>query len=167
MQFAEYDRWFSEQANGFSIEPTCLSIGPYVTPTVAPNKPPWKAEWTVLYEDGFYLRVVENWFRRSTSLGGRGERKAFSFHYGPTNPAKNDEGVPLYSDDYPAIIRIDQDTDERGSHLHYEGENHILQSRVQNLRLSNADPFWFIKAVVEHRRSHESFDQIMRFTVTK
>jgi hypothetical protein len=167
MQFAEYDRWFWEQAGGFFFEQGCVPIGPYVTPTVAPNKPPWKAEWTVLFEDGFYFRVVENWFRRRTALGGRGERKAFSFHYGPTNPAKNDEGVPLYSDKYPALIRIDRDTDDRDSHMHYGGENHIPQARVQNLRISNVDPFWFIRAVIEHRRSQDSFDKIMRFTVTK
>jgi hypothetical protein len=124
-------------------------------------------EWTVLFDDGFYLRLVENWYRRSASFGGGGIRKAFSFHYGPTNPDKDDEGVPLYSDKYPAIIRIDEDTDSRGPHLHYNGEDHVPQARVQNLRISDADPFQFIKTVIEHRRSHQRFDRIMRFTVTK
>jgi hypothetical protein len=167
MKFAEYDQWFWAEADEFVWDASCVQIGPYVTPTVTPNKPPWKMEWTVLFGDGFYLRVVENWYRRSTSLGGTGVRKAFSFHYGPTNPTKDDEGVPLYSDQYPAIIRIDQDTDGRSSHLHYNGEDHVPQTRVQNLRISDADPFHFIRAVIEHRRSHQSFDQIMRFTVMK
>jgi hypothetical protein len=167
MQFAEYEKWFEEQASGFDFGAGCVSVGPYLTPTVTPNKPPWKTEWTVLFEDGFYLRVVENWYRRSASLGGRGVRKAFSFHYGPTNPAKDHEGVPIHSDEYPAIIRIDHDTDGRGPHLHFGGEDHIPQGRVQNLRISDADPFQFIRAVVDFRRNRQSFDKIMQFTVTR
>jgi hypothetical protein len=167
MKFTEYDHWFLEQAEGFIWDASCEHIGPYVTPTVTPDRPPWKAEWTVLFGDGFYFRVVENWYRRSANLGGRGVRKAFSFHYGPTNPVRDDEGTPLYSDDYQAIIRIDLDTDGRSAHLHYDGDDHIPQMRVQNLRISEVDPFRFIRAVVEHRSNHQSFDKIMGFTVIR
>jgi hypothetical protein len=166
MTFAEYEAWVAEQVAGFEFDPDCVVIGPYATPTVSPNKPPWKFEWTVLFGDGFYFRVVENWYRRAAGLGGRGYRKAFSFHYGLANPAKDNEGVPLRSDEYSAIIRIDQDADWRGPHLHFGGENHIPQARVKNLRISDADPFQFIQAVIEHRQSGDKFDKILRFTVT-
>jgi hypothetical protein len=167
MTFSEYEEWLAEQTSGVLLDPRCVQIGPYATPTVAPNKPPWKLEWTVLFEDGFYFRVVENWYRRTASLGGRGYRKAFSFHYGPTNPAKDGEGVPLHSENYRAIIRIDQDADWRGPHIHFDGEDHIPQGKVKNLRISDVDPFHFIQAVIEHRQSGDNFDKILRFTVIK
>lgn len=167
MHFPEYVTWLEEQVAETALDQGCIQIGPFATPTVTPNKPPWKFEWTVLFQDGHYFRIVENWYRRSSNLGGKGYRSAFSFHYGPTNPATNDEGVPLPGREYPAIIRIDQDADWRGPHLHFGGEDHIPQGRVQNLRISDVDPFEFISAVIEHRRSNEGFDKIMRFTVTK
>ncbi len=69
----------------------------------------------------------------------------------------------MNSDAYPAVIRIDQDADWRGPHLHFDGEDHIAQSRVKNLRISDVDPFLFIRAVMEHRRSGDRFDNILRF----
>jgi hypothetical protein len=166
MRFEEYDKWFWEQTNGIALGEGSIQIGPYVTPTVTPNKPPWKLEWTVLFEDGFYLRLKEYWYRRSASFGGSGTRQSFSFHYGPTNPSKDVEGVPIYSEGYPATIRIDQDVDWRGPHLHYKGEDHVSQTRVQNLRISDVEPFEFIRAVLEHRKTGQSFETIMRFVVT-
>jgi hypothetical protein len=109
---------------------------------------------------------VENWYRRGSNLGGGGYRNAFSFHYGPANPSKDSEGIPLHSEAHPAIIRIDQD-DRIGPHIHYGGEDHIPQARVRNLRISDVDPFQFIRAVVEHRQSGERFDKILGFMVTK
>jgi len=167
MRFSEYELWLAKQAVNTSFEEGCVHIGPYATPTVEPNKPPWDFEWTVLFKDGHYLRVVEHWYRRGSHLGGGGYRKTFSFHYGPANPSRSTEGVPVPSDAYPAILRIDSDDDWRGPHLHLDGEDHIHQSRVKNLRISDIDPFDFIKAVMEHRKSGEKFEKIMSFTVTK
>lgn len=164
MHFAEYEKWFSEEAARVVLEPNCTQVGPFVTPTVWPNGAPWQADWTVLFNDGFYFRVVENFFRRKTILGAGGYRAAFSFHYGPTNPVADCDGVPLRSPQYPAIIRIDQD-EVCGPHLHYSGEDHILQARVLNLRISDSDMFEFIRAVIEHRSSKKRFDQIIGFTV--
>ena len=167
MRFAEYETWLSGQVDSLVLESGSIQIGPYTTPTVAPNKPPWDMEWTVLFRDGMYFRVVEHWYRRSSALGGHGYRKTFSFHYGPTNPRKDDEGIPFPSDRFPAMIRIDLDVDWRGPHIHFNGEDHILQGRVKNLRISDVEPFEFIRAVMQHRASGETFDKIMQFTVTK
>lgn len=159
MLFSEYDTWFWEETNRITLESDCKSCGPFVTATVSPNRPPWKAEWTVLFRDGLYFRAVENWYRRKAALGGKGYREAFSFHYGPSNPDVDGDGVPLPSPQYPAIIRIDQD-DRSGPHLHYGGEDHIPQSRVLNLRISDAEFFEFIRAVQRHRTTSKGF---MRF----
>jgi hypothetical protein len=166
MRFSEYDRWFSEEVNRISLEPSCKQVGPFVTPTASPNKPPWQTEWTVLFGDDSYFRVVENWYRRKATLGGTGYREAFSFHYGPTNPDADADGVPLRSPQYPAIIRIDQD-DLNGPHLHYNGEDHIPQARVSNLRITDAELFNFIRAVQANRTSGKRFDEILGFKVTK
>jgi hypothetical protein len=110
------------------------------------------------------LCIAEHWYKRKSGLGGAGYRNGFSFHYGPANPQVDDEGVPLRSNSYPAIIRIDQD-DRIGPHLHFHGENHIPQERVQSLRISDVDMFDFIQAVLTHRKNGESFDKIMKFKV--
>jgi hypothetical protein len=166
MHFPEYAKWLAEQVANTTFEKGCVQIGPFATPTVTPDKPPWQMEWTIFFKDGLFLHVVENWYRRGSTLGGGGYRKHFSFHYGPANPARDTDGIPLRSELYPAIIRIDQD-DQIGPHLHYEGEDHIPQDRVKNLRISDMEPFQFIRAVNEYRRSGDKFDKILRFTVTK
>lgn len=166
MHFPEYEKWLTDQVAGIALEQGCVGIGPYATPTVTPNKPPWQMEWTVIFPDGLYFRVKENWFRRGSHLGGGGYRKQFSFHYGPANPATDAEGLPMPSAAYPATIRIDQD-DRIGPHIHFEGEDHIPQRRVRNLRISDADAFDFIRAVIEHRITHDKFDKIMQFMVTR
>jgi hypothetical protein len=167
MRFLEYERWLEERVANASFEDGCVHIGPWATPTVTPNKPPWDLEWVILFKGDYYLRLVEHWYRRGSHLGGGGYRKTFSFHYGPTNPNRNAEGVPLPSDLYPAVLRIDDDDDWRGAHLHFDGENHIIQARVKNLRISDVDLFDFIEAVLEHRRTGKRFDEIMDFEVTK
>jgi hypothetical protein len=165
MQFVEYEKWLSEEAAKVVLEPTSTTIGPYATPTSQPNKAPWQTELTVVFDDGMFFRICENWYRRKSVLGGAGFRGHFSFHYGPANPDTDEEGVPLRSKAYPATIRIDQD-DRIGCHLHYNGEDHVPQSRVQNFRISDADMFDFIRAVQAHRANGDSFHEIMKFTVT-
>jgi hypothetical protein len=166
MRFPEYEKWLAEEVANASLEEGCVSIGPFATPT-PPDRAPWEMDWTVLFADGQYFRLKEHWYRRATHLGGNGYRKTFSFHYGPTNPDKDADGVPIASDLYPAIIRIDEDDDWRGPHIHFDGEEHIPQSRVMGLPITRLDPFDFIRAVMKHRRTHARFDQIMGFTVTK
>jgi hypothetical protein len=168
MKFSEYASWFhAEHAMVIQkLEPRCTEIGPFLTPTVVPDKPPWKAEWAVVFEDEHFFRVTENWFRRGIiASGGSGYREHFSFHYGLANPVRGSDGLPVRSNAYPAIFRIDRD--RHGPHLHFGGDDHIPQTRVQNLRISNVEPFDFVRAVLRHRSTREDFDQILKFKVTK
>jgi hypothetical protein len=164
MRFVEYERWLTGETSKLIFEPSSTVIGLYSTPTIQPNNAPWQTELTVVFSDGKFFRVCETWYRRKGSPGGGGYRGHFSFHYGPANPSCDSEGVPTRSKDYPAIIRIDED-DRIGPHLHFAGENHIPQRRVQNLRISDADMFDFIRAVQTHRANGEGFDKILKFTV--
>lgn len=161
MLYAQYDKWLQEQYSKIVLEPNCVEAGPYLDPTINPNKPPWKMEWAVIFDDGMYFRVTENWTNRKGV--GSGYRKHFSFHYGVANPIRDQDGIPCRSPAYPAIIRID--CDRNGPHLHYSGEDHIQQSRVKSFRISDAEPFEFVRAVMEHRTTGKPFNEIINFQV--
>ena len=163
MHYADYEQWLKREHSLIALDPKWVEVGPFLTPTISPNKPPWQMEWAIIFDDGLFFRVTENWFKRK-SLGGRGLRYHHSFHYGPANPQRSTEGIPNRSPAYPAIIRVD--VDRRGPHLHYGGNDHVPQSKVHGLDISNADPFIFAKAIIEHRQTGKDLAAIMKFTVT-
>jgi hypothetical protein len=119
----------------------------------------------VCFPDGKHIKIKESWWPRPIRHGGRGYRKHFAFHYGELNPLSDVDGFPLPDNGkFPPIIRIDDDA--YGPHLHYNGEDHIPQSRVKGLYISSTDIFEFVRAVQRHRETGETFDTIMKFTVT-
>ena len=163
MRYAEYDSWLQGEYSKITLEPNCIEAG-FLRPTVTPNKPPWQMKWAVIFGDGKYFCAIENWPSRSVKFGGAGYREHFSFHYGIANLARDSDGIPLRSPDYPAIFRIDQD--RNGPHIHFGGKDHIGQDRVDGFTISDAEPFQFVQAVLQHRATGGSFDKIMQFTVT-
>jgi hypothetical protein len=169
MLFTDYEKWLHEQYAKIVLGPQAVKAGsyveagPYCDPTILPNEPPWKMEWAVIFADGMSLRVTENWFKRKPMARGFGFRQHFSFHYGPANPTCDPHGIPIRSDAYPAIIRVD--CDRHGPHLHYQGDDHIPQSRVKKFRISDAEPFAFVRAVLEHRATGSEFHKILKFEV--
>lgn len=173
MNFALYATQFQVKHSLISLEQGCIEVGPFFAPT-KPNSPPWKMDWAVLFPDSKFAYLYERWSQVPWSpvrppLSGAarlGYRKHFSFHYGPTNPIKGPTGIPQRDkQNYPALIRID--VDKRGPHIHFHGEaDHILQSRVPELKIEEVDPFDFMRAVLQHRASQTDFDAIMNFKVT-
>jgi hypothetical protein len=90
----------------------------------------------------------------------------FAFHYGESNPTCDATGFPMKDEAlYVTTFRID--TDAYGPHIHFHGENHLFQNRVEGLVISDAEPFIFVQAVLRHRSTGEDFDTIMGFTVRK
>jgi hypothetical protein len=166
MRFHEYEDWLEREhaAIETELEPGCVQVGPFLTPTEYPDSPPWKMEWAVIFPDGNFFRVTENWFARTTSLIRRGERKHFSFHYGPANPLRDAEGLPVRSQNYPAIFRAD--CDRHSPHLHFAGEDHVGQGRVAGLRIDQLEPFDFARAILKYRATGDGFDTILKFKVT-
>jgi hypothetical protein len=162
MRYAEYEQWLDDEHSKFVVGSECTQLGPFLTPTIDPNKPPWQMEWAIVFDDGLFFRVTENWFKRK-SMGGRGIRHHHSFHYGPANPDRDQYGIPKRSAAYPAIIRVD--VDRRGPHLHYAGNDHIPQNKVKGFDIADAEPFVFAEAVMQHRRTGESFEKILKFTL--
>ena len=165
MQYDEYEALLNRSCSQLKLEPHCIEIGPFCTPTTTtPNTAPWQMEWCVLFPDRMYLVVRENWWDVKGERRRIGYRKDFAFHYGPANPKRNHDGIPVRDNKkFPAVLRID--SDHKGPHLHFNGEDHILQARVLNLSISQVDVFDFVRAVLKHRRSGKGFDRILGFEI--
>jgi hypothetical protein len=163
MKYSEYATWLQQEYSQINLGPRSAELGPYLGPTVDPDSPPWQMKWAVIFDDNHYFCVTENWWKRRRQFGSQGYRKHFCFHYGPANPVPDQDGIPEPSRSYPAIFRIDCDT--HGPHIHFQGEDHIGQNRVDGFAISDAQPFLFVQAVMRHRLSGDGFDEIMQFRV--
>jgi hypothetical protein len=167
MHYTDYARRLITEHAKISYELGFHEIGPTHNPTKLPSSPPWNMDWAVIFSGGKYAYLKERWFPetltapRSANLG---YRKHFSFHYGPANPATDPRGIPLPDPvNFPPIIRIDKD--RWPPHVHFHGEDHIPQTRIQGFAITDAGPFEFMKAVIEHRATGVDFDTIMKFKV--
>jgi len=143
----------------------CTEAGPFIDSTAVLNKPPWKMEWAIIFDaDGTYLRVTETWWRRKPPyLLNTGIREHFSFQYGVAGPLRDLHGIPVRDYSFQTFIRVDCDT--HGPHLHYRGEDHIQQNRVDGFRIASADPFNFVRAILRHKQTGESLATILNFTI--
>jgi len=124
-------------------------------------------DWAVFFPDNTFAYVYERWIQLPgplASIGKKGHRQHFSFHYGFANSLRDKRGIPKRDNvHYPAVIRID--LDKFNPHLHYLGENHVQQDRVVGMTIANADPFTFMRAVLEHRKTRVDFHEILKFEV--
>jgi len=168
MHYLDYVSWLLAEHGRLVLETGTVEVGPLHNPTFAPSSPPWNMDWLVKFHDSHHVQIKERWFpeTRVVPRGANvGYRKHFSFHYGTTNPAVDVRGFPLRDPrNFPPIFRID--CDRHGPHIHFHGNSHITQNRVQGLTIKNVDPFDFMKAVNEHRaNAGKDFDAIMGFKV--
>ncbi|MGB8260834.1 MAG: hypothetical protein WCE75_10810 [Terracidiphilus sp.] len=153
----------------YVLEEGAREVGPRLRPTGAFGPVPWQLKWAVLFRDGLYAQATENYIL--TKFSGLGERKDFAFHYGQTPATFYPDGFPDYrKSGCSAIIRIDNHSpydplSGGGPHMHYNGEDHIGQSRVNGLDILNSDLFHFMDAVSEHRKTGRAFHEILNFTV--
>ena len=167
MNYAEYVTWLNAQHSLIMLESGCHEIGPIYGCTGRPDSPPWKMDWAVIFPDNYFAYLYERWIQipgRLAGLGKMGFRQHFSLHYGEANPTRDRLGIPKRDNvRYPATIRIDHD--KYNPHLHFRGEDHIQQNRVVGMTITNSDPFTFMQAVLEHRKTQASFDAILKFEV--
>ena len=160
---SEYATWFWAEHAKYVLEQGAREVGPRLRPTSPCGPVPWQLKWAVLFDGGFYAQVTENY--TPTKFSGQGERKDFAFHYGQTPSSFDPNGFPIYQKrGLPATIRIDCDVPS-GPHIHYNGEDHIEQSRVIGLNILKSDLFDFMEAVREHRKTGQPFHEILNFTV--
>jgi hypothetical protein len=163
----EYATWFWAEHAKYVLEQGARENGPRLRPTGSRGPVPWQLKWAVRFVDDYYAQVTENY--TLTKFTGQGERKDFAFHYGQTPTRSDPFGFPIYQNmGLPAIIRIDNHPPydlPYGPHLHYNGEAHIGQSRVDGLKILDCDLFQFMDAVNQHRKINKPFHEILNFTV--
>jgi hypothetical protein len=146
------------------IEPGCNILGPVLECTVLPDLPPWWFELFILFDDGMYIRVWEH-FNNVAGSRRHGQRAYFSFHYGLTPAGRDINGRPIWNNSDSVELRIDLDS-WNADHLHYRGENHIPQSRVKNMVISEMDIGRFLKGIMESRGSKRPIHEIFGFEIT-
>jgi hypothetical protein len=141
---ADYDA-----LKGELLETGCDERGPFLGATERPMRAPWKMDWVVLFNDGYFVRVKETY--RPLPKSKAGQRDHFSYHYGLANTVKDGRGIPKILGAPKPVLRID--VDRNHPHIHMNGEDHIEQARVKGYIIKNADLVQFMRAVIEHRKT--------------
>jgi hypothetical protein len=152
-----------------AVRPTCLAAGgnrkgPFYNPPAKGTKAPWRVEWLIFFSDNKYIRICENYNAAPKAQGGEGVRAHLSYHYGDVPQRRTPQGLPLWGLDEPTDLRMDLDSD-RGPHLHYAGENHIPQTRVDGLDISRFDLFTFVAGIFEHRANGKPLNEVFGFKI--
>lgn len=161
-QLAEYEAWFEGECNKLILDPGITIVGPFTEALGCPDSSPWRSDLAIIYPDEMYIRVGEDYRQLSLREGGGGCRHYFKFHYGPCAEDRDCDGFPLFSDEFELRIDIDR---QHGRHIHYMKEDHIPAVRLRGLNFDNIDPFKFIRAVEEHRKSSTPLHDILGFKV--
>lgn len=161
-QLAEYEAWIESECDKLALDPDLTIVGPFTDALGCPDSPPWNSDFAIIYPGGMYVRVFEYYRPLPRRAGGGGCLERFSYHYGPCSTARDSDGFPPLTKKFE--LRIDKDQ-RHGRHIHYMKENHIPEVRSPGLDFDNIDPFKFIHAVEEHRKSSVPLDDILRFKV--
>jgi hypothetical protein len=156
----EYEAWFQSGCDGITLESGFTLIQPVITSLG--DLPPWVLDFAIMYSDGMYIRIGETYRALPMGQGGGGRLQHLSYHYGRHKGGFKADGFPAHSSECEIRIDIDPVFDR---HIHYQGENHILEARLPGLDFNTVDPFKFISAVEERRRTGKPLHEIFGFTV--
>jgi hypothetical protein len=158
----DYEAWFLGECKKLAIKPGFTVVGPFTNALGEPDAAPWDSDFAIIYPNKMYVRVVEYYRPLSKRFQGGGCLETFSYHYGPCTSARDSDGFPKFSKRFELRIDIDQ---RYKRHIHYLNEDHIPESRVPGLDFKTIDPFKFIRAVEEHRKSSKPLHEILGFKV--
>lgn len=173
VRWADYRKTFVEHYAALKGDLLAHSLtefngGPLLkaTPVPPPPRAPWKVEWGVLYDDGYYFRVKECFNALGYPYRGAGVREHFSFHYGKAHPKLHRDGYPhMKAHDTPvAALRIDNDRNLT-PHIHLNSAEHIYQERVIGYSIRDADMYDFLRAVAKHRNTKEPLHELLGITI--
>ena len=159
---ADFETWFDVESDKVKLDDMVNQTGPFVRPTVEPGEPPWSVKWLLFFKDDKYLRLNENYYRRSSHSGGGAHRAQFSFHYGNIPPKRY--GSLAWQKEEQVDLRFDLDG-RIGPHIHFNGEDHILQSRVSGIQVTDQTMFTFIEGIRMHRQSGAPLETVFGFKV--
>jgi hypothetical protein len=161
-QLAEYEAWFEGECNKLAFDPGLTIVGPFIDALDCPDSSPWNSDFAIVYPGGMYVRVGEYFRPLPKWKGGGGCLEHFSYHYGPCSNNRDSDGFPPASKRFELRIDIDR---RYGRHIHYMKEDHILEARLPGLDFDSINPFKFIRAVEEHRKSSAPLHEILGFKV--
>lgn len=159
MDYLEFERQSNREHSSFRPPDDCAEqVGPVLEYS---SYFCWTFRWSLIFTDGKYIRIWEHYSkvaRLSTS-----HRSRFALHYGPLSGREAD-GEPKYAATDPVEIRIDNINNP--SHLHWQApEPHYFQDRIRGLDLGSVDRHFFVKAILNHRRSGKPIDKLLGFRI--
>ena len=158
---AEYQAWFEGECDRITLGSGFTLIGPFLD-CLGDDSPPWEMDFAIMYQDGMFIRIAETYDPLPKSVGGGGRIRHLSYHYGRHNGAYKADTTPAFS--RQCDLRIDI-APHYGRHIHYNNEDHIVEARIQGLDFDAMDPFKFIRAVEEHRKTSKPLHEILGFEV--
>lgn len=161
-QLAEYEAWFECECSKLTLDPGLTIAGPFTDALGEPDSPPWDSDFAIIYPNGMYIRIAEYYRQLPRRGGGGGCLESFSYHYGPCSTVRDSDGFPPLSKKFELRIDIDK---LHGRHIHYMKEGHIPEARLIGLDFDDIDPFKFINAVEEHRKTSVPLHEILGFKV--
>jgi hypothetical protein len=161
---ADFENWFDVESEKVNLEEGVNQTGPFLRPTAEPGEPPWSVKWLIFFKNTKYLRLNESYYRKSSRSGGGAYRAHFSFHYGNIPPRQRGSGSLKWNKEEQVDIRIDLDA-RFGPHIHFDGDDHIPQSRVAGLQIGDQTMFTFIDRIQQHRKSGAAIEEVFGFKV--
>jgi hypothetical protein len=160
LNFARYQNEFWAWQVGVTFEHGTQHVGPNL-PIPRPGIKTWRLDWAIMFPDNHYARVIDQWGPQTGSLKNS-SRYYFSYHYGETPSTLDSRGFPRRHHTAPRIIRIDMKT-RQDVHLHYQDKDHIPEAQVHGLTIRDADATKFVEAVLAHRSSNKTFEELLGF----
>jgi hypothetical protein len=152
--------WFEEGCDYISPQSGFSVIGPLLD--TSGELPPWVLDFALMYSDGMHIHLGETYVPLPKREGGGGRIYHLSYHYGRHEGRFKASGMPAFSKS--CELRIDIDS-LHGRHIHYGGEDHIIEDRLPGLDFDKIDPFLFIQAIEEHRADGKPLHEILGFKV--
>jgi len=161
VDYLEYRRLADQSRASLKLPPDCTELLPLDFEFT--NRFFWTVEWVLRFDDRRHMGLREHY----TKIAGLDDsrRKLFSFHYGVI-VAEDSDGMPISDRADPVDIRIDN-TITGIPHLHYGAPqpHHQQASLSGKLKLAKVEMFQFVRAILRHRKSGASIEEVLHFKV--
>jgi hypothetical protein len=164
--YAEYKAWFTGEYETFTLPMNVVECGPFIGPTFAPDLPPWKLNWWLIFQEDNHVISCSEYFEGVRKRPAAGQKSQFSYHYGLHSNKTDSRGCPKHSTRVDTLLRIDL-APHYADHIHFEGVDHIPQTSLTgNLIILDTTMFGFINRVLQHRLTRKPLNQCFEFEVS-
>lgn len=161
MDFLEFQRSLTADLTKLKLPDDCVMREPIWLPLRVPLS--WTVEVVFEFNDNTYIDIWENHDRVAKLQICR--RIQWHYHYGAVTQRDDSGRATQGAPDDPVELRIDNCGGR--PHLHYrQREPHYEQGQVRGLKFDTVCAIDFVRAVLKHRRSKQSFEKILGFKLT-